>query len=123
MEETNTQREDDPGPIAMATWRETPCVRGRTATEDDARAGRAAFYLALSEGQVSRPIDLDLPRCAVLHDENEGDLPVIVIQAEEGNNGSGAVEAIAGYRPLTGGIGLCMLYQLELLTEPDDRFA
>jgi hypothetical protein len=118
MEETN--REDDPGPIAMATWRETPCVRGRTATE--ARAGRAAFYLTLSEGQESRPIDLDLPRWAILHDENEGDLPVIVIQAEEGNNGSGAVEAIAGYRPPTGGIGLCMLYQLELLPEPDDRF-
>jgi hypothetical protein len=51
MEETTTQREDDPGPIAMSTWRETPCVRGRTATEDHARAGRAAFYLALSEGQ------------------------------------------------------------------------
>jgi hypothetical protein len=34
----------------------------------------------------------------------------------------GAVEVIAGYRPLTGGIGICMLYQLELLPEPDDRF-
>ena len=98
MEETDAQRDDDLGPIAMPTWRETPCVRERTATEDDAKAGRAAFYLALSERQESRPIDLDLPRCAVLHDENEGDLPVIVIQAEEGNNGSGAVE---GHRRLS----------------------
>jgi len=122
MEETSAQREDVPGPIAMATWRETPCVRGRAATEDDAKAGRAAFYLDLSEGQESHPVDLDLPRCAVLHDKDEGDLPVIVIQAEEGNNGSGAVEVIAGYRPLTGGIGVCMLYQLGLLPEPDDRF-
>ena len=119
MEETDTQ--DDPGPIAMSTWRETPCVRGRAATEDDAKAGRAAFYLALSEGQESRPIDLDLPRCAILHDENEGDLPVIVIQAEEGDNGT--VQLIAGYRPLPGGIGICMLNQLEFLSEPDHRFA
>jgi hypothetical protein len=61
MEETGTEREDIWGPIAVANWRETPCVRGRAATEDDANAGRAVFYLDLSEGQKSHPIDLDLP--------------------------------------------------------------
>ena len=94
---------------------------GRVATQDDANAGRAVFYLDLSDGQESSPVDLDLPRCAILHEEGEGDLPVIVIQAEEGNNGT--VQLIAGYRPLTGGNGLCMLNQLELLLEPDYRFA
>jgi hypothetical protein len=123
MEETGTEREAVWGPIAMANWRETPCIRGRAATEDDANAGRAVFYLDVSEGQESHPVDLDLPRCAILHEEDEGDLPVIVIQAENGNNGTGAVELIAGYRPLTGGNGICMLYQLELLPEPDHRFA
>ena len=122
MEKTRTEPEDDCGPIALASWRETPCVRGRAAAEDDAKAGRAAFYLNLSEGQESQPVDLDLPRCAVLHDEDEGDLPVIGILAEEGNNGAGAVEVIAGYRPLMGGIGVCMFYQLELLPGPDHRF-
>src|SRR5262245_25848642 len=105
MEDTGTEREDLWGPIAMANWRDTPCIRGRTATEDDANAGRAVFYLNLSNGQESRPVDLDLPRCAILHEEGEGDLPVIVIQAEEGNNGPGTAELIAGYRPLTGGSG------------------
>jgi hypothetical protein len=123
MEETGTEREDVWGPIAMTNWRETPCVQGRAATEDDANAGRAVFFLNLSEGQESRPVDLDLPRCAILHEEGEGDLPVIVIQAEEGNNGAGAVELIAGYCPLTGGSGIRMLYQLEFLSEPDHRFA
>ncbi len=104
----------------MANWRDTPCVRGRVATEDDANAGRAVFYLDLSDGQESHPVDLDLPRCAILHEEGERDLPVIVIQAEEGNNGT--VQLIAGYRPLTGGGGICMLSQLELLPEPDHRF-
>jgi hypothetical protein len=121
MEETGTEPDDVLGPIAMANWRKTPCVRGRVATEDDASAGRAAFYLDLSDGQESRPVDLDLPRCAILHEEGEGDLPVIVIQAEEGYNGT--VQLIAGYRPLTGGIGICMLNQLKFLSEPDHRFA
>jgi len=121
MEETGYQREGAWGPIAMANWRETPCIQRRVATEDDVNAGRAVFYLDLSEGQASDPVDIDLPRCAILHEEGEGDLPVIVIQAEEGNNGT--VQLIAGYRSLTGGNGICMLYQLELLPEPDHRFA
>jgi hypothetical protein len=120
MEETGTEREDLWGPIAMANWRETPCIRGRVATEDDTNAGRAVFYLNLSEGQENHPVDLDLPHCAILHEEGEGDLPVIVIQAEEGNNGT--VQLIAGYRPLTGVSGICMLNQLDLLPEPDHRF-
>jgi hypothetical protein len=123
MEETGKEREDLWGPIAMTNWRDTPCIQGRTATEDDANAGRAVFYPNLSKGQESRPVDLDLPRCAILHEVGENDLPVIVIQAEEGNNGADAVEPIAGYRPLTGGSGICMLYQLEFLSEPDHRFA
>ena len=121
MKEIETEREDVWGPIAMANWRETPCIQGRTATEDDAKAGRAVFYFDLSEGQRSRPVDLDLPRCAILHEEDEAGLPVIVIQAEEGDNGT--LQLIAGFRPLTGGNGICMLYQLELIPAPDHRFA
>jgi len=94
MEETGTEREDVWGPIAMANWRETPCIQGRAATEDSAIAGRAVFFFDLSEGQESHSVDLDLPRCAILHEEGEGDLPVIVIQAEEGNNGTVPFEQI-----------------------------
>lgn len=84
------------------------------------RLGKAVFYLDLSEGQESHPVELDLPRCAILHEDAEGDIPVVVIQAEEGDNGT--VQLIAGYRPLTGGNGVCMLHELELLPEPDHRF-
>jgi len=58
----------------------------------------------------------------VLHDENGGTTPVIVIQVEESDNRSGSVKVFAGYRPLTGGNGICMLHQLELLDHPDHRF-
>ncbi len=75
MEETGPERKNLWGPIAMANWRDTPCIRGRVATEDDANAGRAVFYLNLSEGQESRPVDLDLPRCAILHEEVKATCP------------------------------------------------
>ena len=65
MEEDGTEQQDLWGPIEMANWRKTPCVRGRVATEDDAKAGAAVFYFNLSEGQSSHPLDLDLPRCAI----------------------------------------------------------
>jgi hypothetical protein len=92
------------------------------ATEDDVKAGRAVFYLDLSVGQESHPGALNLPCCALLHDENSKATPVIVIQVEESDNRSGSVKVFAGYRPLTGGNGICMLHQLELLEYPDHRF-
>jgi hypothetical protein len=120
MADARAEQEDIWGPISMRNWRDTPCVAGRVATEDDVKAGRAAFYLELSEGQASHPFDLNLPSCAILRDEDGAAIPVIVIQVETGNNGS--VQVLAGYRPLTGGNGLCMFYELELLETPDDRF-
>ena|SRR5665213_34775 len=122
MADTGTEPEDVWGPIVLTNWRETLCLKDRFATEDDVKVGRAVFYLDLSEGQESHPVALNLPRCAVLHDENGGVTPVIVIQVEESDNRSGSVEVFAGYRPLTGGNGICMLHQLELLEEPDQRF-
>ncbi len=61
LEKTGAEREEVWGPIAMTNWRETPCIKGRVATEDDAKAGRAVFYLDLSQGQKSCPVDFDLP--------------------------------------------------------------
>jgi hypothetical protein len=96
-----TEREDGWGPIRLEDWRGTPCVQGRVATEDDVKAGKAVFYLDLSQGQRSHPIALNLPRCAVLT-EDGATIPVIVIQAEESDNGSGSVKVFAGYRPHEG---------------------
>jgi hypothetical protein len=122
MEEAPTEKQNLWGPIALAHWRETPCIRGRVAIEDDVRVGRAVFYLDISEGQETHPVDLELPCPAILHSEDSADLPVIVIQVEEGIGHSGVANRIAGYRMLAGGNGICMIHELDLLQEPDYRF-
>lgn len=61
--------------IDMKTWRQTPCVSGGTATDEDVNAGRAVFAVR------GEPVELDLPACAIVTEEDIGEpTPVIVIQ-------------------------------------------
>src|ERR1051326_3920713 len=102
-------------PIDIAHWRETPCLIGRAATQEDVGAGRAVFA---APGARSQPIDLKLPRCAIHNDQQTGKkTPVIVLQAED----SRGIKTI-GYRFLNGAEGVCLLSELELLDGPDERF-
>jgi hypothetical protein len=101
------------GPIELRRWRETPSTEGRAATDDDVTAGRAVFAVG------GEPIALDLPSCAVVTEEDVGEpTPVIVVQAERLEDGTIAV----GYRFLDGGTGIATLAEVELLSEPDERF-
>jgi hypothetical protein len=75
--------------------------------------GRAAFAIG------GEPVELDLPSCAIVQEEGVGEqTPVILIQAERLDDGTVAV----GYRLLTGGVGIATLNDVELLSEPDERF-
>ena len=101
-------------PIDIKRWRETPSVSGRTATEADVEAGRAIFAVG------GEPVALELPTCAIVREEGVGEeTPVIVIQAERIEDGTVAV----GFRLLDGGgSGIAALDDVELLSEPDERF-
>lgn len=100
-------------PIDIKQWRKTPVTEGRAATEADVNAGRAVFAV---DGE---PVELDLPSCAIVREEGVGEpTPVIVIQAERLEDGTVAV----GFRMLDGGTGIADLNDLELLSEPDERF-
>ena len=100
-------------PIDLKRWRETPSVRGRTATDLDVNAGRAVFAVG------GEPVDLELPACAIVTEEEVGEAtPVIAIQAERLEDGTVAV----GYRLLDGGTGIAALEDVEFLSEPDERF-
>lgn len=99
--------------IDIKKWRETPHVSGRTATDADVNAGRAVFAVG------GEPVELDLPTCAIVTEEEIGEpTPVIVIQAERLEDNTVAV----GFRFLDGGTGIASLDEVELLSEPDERF-
>jgi hypothetical protein len=99
--------------IDIKKWRETPHVSGRAANDADVNAGRAVFAIG------GAPVELDLPACAIVSEEEVGlPTPVIVIQVERLEDGTVAV----GYRFLDGGTGIASLNDIELLSEPDERF-
>ena len=99
--------------IDMKKWRETPHVSGRAATDADVNEGRAVFAIG------GEPVELDLPACAIVSEEEVGEpTPVILIQAERLEDKTVAV----GYRFLDGGTGIASLDDIELLSEPDERF-
>jgi hypothetical protein len=101
------------GPIDLAHWRKTPATYGRSATDHDVNEGRAVFAVG------GEPVELDIPACAIVTEEGVGEpTPVIVIQAERLEDGVIAV----GYRLIDGGFGIATLEEVELLSEPDERF-
>jgi hypothetical protein len=100
-------------PIEIKKWRDTPHVEGRAAEDRDVAEGRAVFAVG------GEPVELDLPSCAIVQEEGVGEpTPVILIQAERLDDGTVAV----GYRVVDGGAGIAMLDEVELLSEPDERF-
>jgi hypothetical protein len=101
------------GPIDLKQWRKTPMTEGRAATDHDIAAGRAVFAVG------GEPVELDLPSCAIVTEEDVGEpTPVIIIQAERLEDGTIAV----GYRLVDGGMGIATFAEVELLAEPDERF-
>ena len=94
------------GPIAVGSWSTTPCVSGRVATEADVKAGTAVFFV---QGD-SQAAPMNLPQCAMQTLGDGATVPVVVIQAEIGPSG-----VILGIRHLSGGNGICLAQEVELL--------
>lgn len=100
--------------IDLDKWRETPCVSGRVATEEDIKNGHAVF--AIPSG--SHPYEIQLPLCAVqLNEETQQRTPCIAIQIEETEN-----KIIIGVRYLAGGNGIGTSEDIELYAKPNEDF-
>ena|ERR1700730_3893159 len=104
------------GKVELERWQNTPCLRGRVAHEQDVKDGRAVFCLGNAEEIGAIHVDIGLPHCAIVSADGEK-VPAIVIQSERADE-----KHYIGYRPISGGNGICVLSEVELLTEPDSRF-
>jgi len=104
------------GRIDVQHWKQTPCLRGRVAVEQDVKDGRTVFYLGNTDETGAIHVDIGLPHCAVIHVAGT-DIPAVVIQSEQAES-----KHYIGYRPINGGNGLCAMSEVDLLSEPDARF-
>lgn len=105
------------GPVNVDKWKSMPCVKGRLATDQDTKAGRAVFVFKGDSASV-HPLDIALPHCAIWHDaDRHEDVPVVCIQAEEKDG-----KKLLGFRIVKGGLGAGLLSELTLLDAPDARF-
>lgn len=105
------------GAVDVARWRDTPCLRGRVAEEQDVKDGRATFYLGNAQEIGARFEDIGLPHCAIFTDEDRRCYPVVIIQSERADP-----KHYIGYRFITGGNGVGVAPQFQLLDEPNELF-
>jgi hypothetical protein len=91
---------------------QTCFVKGRPATEDDAKKGCAAFVIKAQGKRAGIPLNIDIPQYAIHIEDGSGkETPVVVIQAEE-NSGIQAV----GYKVVgSSAVGASLLRELRLL--------
>lgn len=104
--------------IDMKSWKTTRCVQGRLATKEDISHGSAAFVVDSKNG-IAKPIAMSLPACAILK-EDDNEIPVILIQAEEIVNGPkifGAVDVFSGTHTVFSGED-----RFEILQKPNELF-
>lgn len=140
MIESQRRYEERWPPIDPATWQSVPCVTGRVATEDDLEARRALFVLDYTpdgastgltrfvehgliisesgdEPGTATPTDIPLPRCALLHEDENECYPAIAIQAERSPRSTRV-----GLRFIRGGRIVRSLKDVEFLDGPTEEF-
>jgi hypothetical protein len=99
------------GPIPPNEWRSTPYLAGRVAIDADVREGRAVFFV----NGDSEPAVIQLPCCALQKRDDGSCTRVVVVQAEHVDG-----QTLLGVRSLTGGNGICLLSDVEILQEGFD---
>ncbi len=105
------------GAIDIHDWQTAPCVIGRVASEDDVKAGRAAFYLGSPDEIGAEFADIGLPHCAIWTDEHNEQVAVIIIQSERAGD-----KHYIGFRFLDSGNGVGLRFEFQLLDEPNELF-
>jgi hypothetical protein len=103
--------------INIDNWQAIPCVKGRLASETDVKQGKAVFFIN-DPDKATLAEAINLPACAIIYDKKTGiKIPSIAIQAESVDE-----KVLIGYRPISGGNGICTADEAEFIKEPDQRF-
>jgi hypothetical protein len=100
------------GPVSLDNWEDVLFIKGRVATEEDVKLGRAVFYINNEKSKTDHgPIDIQIPSLAHHIDQETGERTlVVVIQAEKANE-----QEVVGLRYFEGGNGACLLFELEFV--------
>lgn len=71
--------------ITKDNWRHLSVFKGRVATEEDFNNGDAVFFINHEQAEVNI-VDIALPQCGIYINENNEQIPVIIVQAEQVGN-------------------------------------
>ena len=103
------------GPIDISEWRDIPVITGKVATQQDVNNGLAVFFIPAGlEYKSSSLHPLNLPFPAIVIESNQA---VFAVQCQDLDG-----DVFVGYRKISGGNGMCLLNQLEVLSDIDGRF-
>jgi hypothetical protein len=103
------------GPVDIAAWRDLSVIAGKVATKQDVENANAVFFIPVGvEYAPTSEHPFSLPFPAIVNESGE---PVFAVQCEQLDS-----DVFVGSRKISGGNGMCMLNQLEMLSDIDGRF-
>ena len=87
-------------PIDLKNWKQVSYIKGKIATEEDLKKGRAVFHLGEHDKPHS-PLGIKLPALGYVNKKGENKKGVVIIQAEKVGD-----KKILGVRYIKGGKGI-----------------
>ncbi len=91
-------------------WQQLPGIKGKVATEEDYNNGESVFYINSDQSKVNI-IDIELPQCAIWTNENNEQIPVVIVQAEQVEN-----QQLVGMYSLEGSKIVAQLTEVEFVS-------
>lgn len=116
MTDTPDADDIDGGGFDFDDWDRLKPFTGRVATLDDVQAGKAVF--ALGDTERPYPLDMELPQPAIWWDD-EGEKPVIIVQAEAHTNAEGEEMEVYGLILPDGDGAVALVEDVDLVDAAD----
>jgi len=116
MTEAHDAEDIDGGGFDFDDWDRLKPFTGRVATLEDVQSKAAVF--ALGDTERPYPMDMELPQPAIWWDD-EGEKPVIIVQAEIHTNAEGDEMEVMGLILPDGDGAVALMDDVDLVDETD----